>query len=411
MIRTQTLSNGLVVIVEELPHVQSASYELLIPGGILTDPDNAVGLSLVLAEITSRGAGSRDSRALSDTFDGLGVRHSEGGSQNKFVYRGSLLSDKLEPTLELVSDMVQRPTLPEGEVDPIRSVFLQEIETLRDNPARWAMTEFTDRYYPPPYSRRSIGEAEGLKRCSRELLQSEWERRYGPEGAILSIAGKVDADELFALTERIFGEWKGQCEERPKFPGFQEPQRYHIPFESAQEQIVLAYPSERFGGEHYYAAKVANGVLSGGMFGRLFIEVREKRGLCYSVYSRHAATSDYGLCYVYAGTTPDRADETLEVIIDQLVHLAGSVEDSELERAKANLLASIVIGEESAASRCSSNAADWWLIGRVRSLDEIRDSIEEIQASNIEKYCNEFAATNYSVLTLGSRDLIGEKGE
>ncbi|MCB0334120.1 MAG: insulinase family protein, partial [Bdellovibrionales bacterium] len=148
MITTHQCSNGLAVVVEEIAHVQSASYSLHIPGGILYDREDAVGESHILAELTSRGAQDLDSHALSDAFDELGIRHSESAAHNRYVYRGSLLSEHLQRALELVSYMVLHPTLPEEEIESIQNLYLQDIYSLRDNPGRWAMTELNERYYP-----------------------------------------------------------------------------------------------------------------------------------------------------------------------------------------------------------------------------------------------------------------------
>jgi predicted Zn-dependent peptidase len=141
------------------------------------------------------------------------------------------------------------------------------------------------------------------------------------------------------------------------------------------------------------------------MFGRLFIEVREKRGLCYSVFARHSATKYYGTMLVYAGTTPERAHETLQVLTAELQKVIGSVEREELSRAKANLKASLVIGEESSGARAGSNASDWWLDKRVRTLDEIKAGIDTVDSALVDRCMKEFSSRSYMLLTLGSKRL------
>lgn len=403
------MANGLVVIVESIPHVESAAYDLLIPGGILTDDEERIGESLILAELTSRGAGNLDSRALSDRFDEHGIRHSESVGHDKFTYHGSLLADKLEPALELVGMMVREPMLPEDEIDSIKSILLQDIQSLKDNPARRAMVELSRRYYPGPYSRPSLGEQEGIEAVTIDSLRSMWSKHFRPAGSVLSVAGKVNPEEVFGQAEKLFGAWKGDAVTLPKFGTQPKHASYHIDFESAQLQITLAYPSAPFGDRHYYTAKVANGVLSGGMFGRLFIEVREKRGLCYSVFSRHAATKSYGTMLAYAGTTPERAAETLDVMVKELRSLRGTVEAEELSRAKANLKAGLIIGEESTSSRAGSNATDWWLDRRIRTLDEIQAEIDKVSTDSIDEFLKAYPADSFSLLTLGSKRIDVER--
>lgn len=404
--KIEKLKNGLTVIVEEMPHVESAAYDLLIPGGIITDPGDAIGASLILAEMTSRGAGSLDARQLMERFDDLGVRHGESAGHDRFYYSGGLLADTLGEALALVSQMVREPSFPEEELEPIRSVFLQDLAALADNPARRSMSELSQRYYPAPHNRPAMGTAEGLKAVTVEQLKKRWAEVFCPQGAILSIAGKVSASEVFRSAEELFGSWSGVGGSLPKFGTISEPTVYHVEHESSQLQIVLAYPSAVFGDPDYYVAKVVAGLLSGGMFGRLFIEVREKRGLVYSVYARHGATKDYGTMSVYAGTTPERAQETLEVTLKELGQIKGTVTEVELQRAKANLKAAVIMGDESSGSRASSSASDYWLLGRIRPLDEIKSEIDKVTIADIDRFVERFSSDNYSLLTLGSKALV-----
>ena len=139
MIKTFQLENGLTLIVEEMTHVESVSYDLIVPGGFVADPHDQIGASLVLAELIGRGAGKYDSRELSEAFDGLGIRHGEGAGADRFTLGGSLVADALPTALELVSLIVREPRLPDDEVPNIRSLLLQDIDSLPDNPARRAI--------------------------------------------------------------------------------------------------------------------------------------------------------------------------------------------------------------------------------------------------------------------------------
>lgn len=403
MIEIHNLQNGLAVVLEQIPTAQSAAYDLLIPGGIILDEPGHEGACLVLAELTSRGAGGMDSKSLSEAFDERGIRHSESAGHDRFVYRGSMLSGELERALSLVSAMVKDPSLPDDELESIRSVLIQDLRSLADNPARRVMVELTKRYYPDPYGRSSLGTEEGINGSHSAFLQESWKKRFRPSGSVLSIAGKIDPAATLKMVERYFGGWEGQAMALPTFgrmPGHSE---QHIEFESAQMQIAFAYPSAKFGERHYYTAKVAAGILSGGMFGRLFIEVREKRGLCYSVFARHSATKDFGTMLAYAGTTPERAHETLDVMKRELKSLAGTITSEEIARAKANLKSSLVIGEESTGARAGSNASEWWIDRKIRSLDEIVERVNGVKTEEIEELLVEYPSDSYMLQTLGSK--------
>lgn len=403
MVTVHTLSNGLVLLIEEIPHAESAAYELLIPGGVISDQEGYVGSSLMLIEMMSRGGGSLDSRQLSEAFDSLGAGHSESAGHDRFAFRGALLADKLEGALELVSLMIRKPHLPADELESIRSLLLQDLSSLVDNPARRVMVELGRCYYPGVWGRSSLGTEEGLGATTADYIHADFERRIHPGGSVLSVAGNVKTADVITIVEKHFGSWSGNATQIPALGRMPEHKAHHIDFESAQVQIALAYPSARFGDAHFYAAKVAAGVLSGGMFGRLFIEVREKRGLCYSVYARHAGNQHYGTVMAYAGTTPERAQETHDVMVGELRKLRGSVTQAELDRAKANLKAGLIIGEESTGARASSNASDWWLGKRLRPLEEILAAVSAIDIAAVDNYLDAFPIKSFMSITLGPK--------
>ncbi len=405
MIHNFTLSNGLSVLVEEMSHVESASYDLLIPGGYVCDPDKRIGGALILAELISRGAGPYDSRELSERFDAMGIRHGEGAGTDRYGLSGSLVGDALSEALKLVSCMVSAPTLPEEEIPNIQSVLLQDIQSLNDNPARRSMVELTRRYYPAPYNRPSLGDADGIKACSRETLRELYQKSFGPGKAILSIAGKVDLARVRKDVEALFGKWDGGAAEVPEFGAMPRHEYFHIPYDSSQVQIVLASPSVRFNDDQYYSGKIAVSLLGASMFGRLFVELREKRGLCYSVYARHGSTMSYGTVTAYVGTTPERAQESLDVLVQEMSRLRGSIAPDELERAKTNLKAALVMGEESPASRASSNATDWWFLRRVRPLSEINREIDKVSIDSVNEFLDAHPFRPASLLTLGKQEL------
>jgi predicted Zn-dependent peptidase len=405
MITTHQLANGLSVIIEEMPHVESASYDLLIPGGLVCDPADTVGAGLILGELIGRGAGPLSSRQLSEAFDDLGIRHGEGVGSDRYAFSGSLVSDSLPRALELVSYMVREPHLNEEEIPNIQSVLLQDIDSLNDNPARRSMVELSKRYYPAPYNRPSLGEADGIRGATRSTVSALWQKLFSPRKAILSIAGKVKATEVIKTVEKLFGDWAGGDVEIPQFGAMPRNDYFHIDSDSSQMQIVFASPSVRFNQEGYYDGKLAVSVLGASMFGRLFVEVREKRGLCYSVYARHGSTIDYGTITAYVGTTPERAQESLDVLLKELHGLKGPVTEDELERARTNLKASLIMGEESPGARAGSNAQDWWLIKRIRPLSEINAAIDKVTVSSVDEFLSTYPFKPCSILTLGKHAL------
>lgn len=402
---TKQLSNGLTVLVDEMDHVESVAYDLVMPGGLVSDEPERIGASIVFAELISKGAGALDARALSDAFDSAGIRHGEGVGMDRFALSGSLVAGQLGRALELVSLMVMKPTLPEGDIAPIQSILLQDLEALKDNPARRATVELTSRFYPAPFNRSSLGRSEGIKAVTRELAKEMHARFFRPGGSILSIAGKVQATAVIAMVEELFEAWSGQGVTLPTFGERPKHQYYHIDEDSAQLQIVMATPSVKFPDPLFYEGKIVASILGSSMFGRLFVEVREKRGLCYSVYARHGATTQYGTMTAYVGTTAERAQESMDVLLQEFERLPGSITQEELDRSRTNLKAALIMGEESTGARAGSNATDWWLLRRIRSLDEIHAAIDAVTLESVDRYLQQYPCWPCSILTLGKKSL------
>jgi predicted Zn-dependent peptidase len=396
-----TLPNGLTVILDPMPEVNSVAYSLTLPGGICGDPENEIGQSLLLADSLSKGAGPLDARALINQFDFLAISHAEYSSSNSFTLQGVCVADKLSEALKLLGLLVTEAHLPEEYIAPVRSVLLQDIESLTDNPSRWCLVELGMRYYPIPYNRSSLGTTAGLNAITKESIHKRYKDAFCPQGSVLSIAGRFNPKTVVQVIEELFSNWKGTGEIPPQFNAIQPFANHFIEKESAQTQIAFAFPSAKFNDPDYYAARLAHQILSGGMFGRLFLEVREKKGLCYSVYARHAATKDYGVSLVYAGTTPERASITLETIKNEFSRVDSTLEQTELDRARANLKSSLLLSEDSSGARAVSNGNDWWLGGRVRPLAEIEAEINAVTIDDIKAYFHRYPTDPATQLVVG----------
>jgi len=227
---------------------------------------------------------------------------------------------------------------------------------------------------------------------------------FRPNGAILSVAGNIDWNSLRAQAERLFADWpKGEVHEA--LPRPHSPRSEHLQKDTQQTQIALAVPSVPVGHDDYYAARAAAAVLSGGMSSRLFTEVREKRGLCYSVYAFHETFKDRGTLLGYAGTRAERAQETLDVTVGELRRLKDGVTEDEVDRVKAGLKSALIMQEESTSARAGALATDWYYLGRVRSFDEIQAAIDALSPAAILGYMERFPVRDLTLVTLGPQAL------
>jgi predicted Zn-dependent peptidase len=404
--RTHRLPNGLTVVGEPMPDKQAAAWAFLIPAGAATEPQGRDGLTSVLEGLSYRGAGNRDSRELSDALDDLGIDRTGGADTEYTSFGGATLGMYLPETLELYADIIRRPRLPEDEWEAQRELALQALQSLEDSPARKMFVQLRHVYFPNAYGRSPLGTLEGLNALTLDDLRADHAARFRPEGSILALAGNFDWDEIVARVESLFGDWQGSPPALEAACPVARPVYHHIAQETAQMHIGVAYAGVPVTDEHFYDYRVAMSVLSGGMGARLFTEVREKRGLVYSVSASPGSLRGCGFSLAYAGTTPERAQQTLDVLLGELVRVKEGVTEEEVERAKVGMLSSLVMQEESSRARASSIARDQFMLNRVRPTDEVTDAINAVTPQSIQKYFDAHSPRDFTVVTLGPSELI-----
>jgi predicted Zn-dependent peptidase len=398
--------NGLVLLAEPMPWVQSAAFTMLLPAGVAYEGADGLdlggGAATMAAEWITRGAGGRDSRQLLTALDNLGVSHGESAQTLHTSIAAATLGRNLGPALEIFADMVLRPHLDDEEVEPIRALCLQNLRSLEDDPGTKVIYELRRRHFPDPWGRPSPGSAEGVASLSPAELRRFWEANYRPNGAILGVAGAIEWPRLRDAVGRLFDDWSPRPEPaiRERHAG---PRRDHLLRETQQIQIALARPAATVDSPEYYAARAAVAILGGYSSARLFTEVREKRGLCYSVYASYEGHRDRAAMLCYAGTSADRAQQTLDVMIAEIERLGrDAVAIEELETMRAGLKSSLIMAQESSMSRSGALASDWYFLGRVRSLEEIAAALDALTPEAVSRYAGTLArADDLTILTLG----------
>jgi predicted Zn-dependent peptidase len=399
-----TLANGMTLLAEHMEHVRSAALNFLVPIGCVYDPKPQLGMASVLSEMITRGAGARNSRELSLALDNLGLDRDESVGQINLRFWGATLARNLPAALEIYADILRRPLLPPDEIDAAKALALEDLKALEDDPRKKVMVELRRRYWPYPLGVDSRGSEASIRSITADKLRDHYEKMFGPKDVILSVAGFIDWPALRDQVERFFGDWTGgglrELRLRDGRGG-----RVHLQKDTTQTQIAIAYPSVPFGEDEYYAAQGAVQVLSGGMGARLFTEVREKRGLCYSVGASYQTFKDRACVLCYAGTTADRAQETLDVTLTELRRLADGVTQEEVDRVQAGLKSSVIMQEESTSARAGALASDWYFLGRVRSLEEIQQAIGGLSPRKIVNHVRKYPPRDFTIVTLGPKKL------
>lgn len=403
-IHTHQLANGLVLAAEEMPWLESAAFALVLPAGCARDPADRFGLGNLTCEMVQRGCGERGSRQFVEDLEMLGSETSAGILPSHTTFAGAMPSDSLHEVLDIYADVVRRPQLPPDQLEDAQQVCIQEIRAAEDDLAQTAMTVLRQRHYGDPWGRFAHGTVEAVSSIQLGDIEQDIANHYRPNDAILSVAGKFDWRALKEHVESTFGDWRKAAAATPVTApaagGY-----HHLPSDSSQTHIGVAYSSVPYSDPGYMQARGAVGVLSDGMSSRLFTEIRENRGLVYAVSASCHSLYDRGSVLCYAGTTTERAQETLDVLTSELLRLADGIQEDELDRLKARIKSALIMQQESSTSRSRSIAFDWYHLGRIRSLDEVGGLVDGLTCQSINAYLAEHPPQDMVAVTLGEKPL------
>ncbi|MFP6769565.1 MAG: pitrilysin family protein [Planctomycetaceae bacterium] len=399
-----TLANGLTLVVEPMRDVRSAAFSFLVPAGSVHDPVGQNGTAAILSDLITRGAGDLDSRQLTSALDNLGLQHNETVGVKHLGFSAATVADRLPQALVLYGDILRRPHLPADQFDACCDGLEMMLRAMEDEPRQKAMVELRRRCFPVPWSFPTDGHLDDLPSITAEGVCDHFARLAMPNGSILGVAGHVDPDQILSVVEEVFGDWEAGTEAEV-VEGSRGPAIDHIAYDSTQTHIGIAYDAVPYRHEDYYAAWAAVGVLSGGMSARLFTEVRERRSLCYAISAVLNSLPHDGRVLCYAGTTAKRAQETLEVTLGEMIRLGEGIEPGELERCQARAKSSLIMQQESTVARAGSLARDWFHLGRITTLDEVRQKIEALTVETVLEYIDAHPAADFTVLTIGPEPL------
>jgi len=398
------LKNGMVLIGEPMESVGSVAFDFKLPAGAALIPDGCLGAGSVIEDWIFRGAGDKDSRQLSDALDSLGLHRSSSVNSSHITIGAALEAGSLEESLNLYADIIRRASLQEDQFELARQLAIAEVQALDDDPRQNVMLKLREQFYPSPLGRNPVGNIEELKALTIEKARQIVKDNFNLSQTIFAVAGKYNFDAICRQMEILFE----TNEKKPAktFPLSPKGVRYtHLKNEGAQVHIGLMTDSVKPTDENYYNAMVAVSVLSGGMSARLFTEVREKRGLCYAIGARYHGLKEAAGITCYAGTTPEKAQETIDVIIAEFNRLGDGISEEELRRAAVGLKSSLILQSESSSSRAGGIGSDYYMRGKVRSLDEIKNKIEGVTVDSVLGFLQSNKFKNFTVVTIGPKEI------
>src|SRR5579885_1038333 len=392
------LPNGIEILGQYMPSLSSITFGLQFNAAVVNEPEEKLGLAHLFEYMLFQGTKEKDARALNEAFESLGARKGASTGLETSQIWAQIVNTKFDETLALINELVLTSTFPKDELEQMCLVFV----LLRAN-----------FYQGTALARPLLDTSESGRSLQRYDLRQFWKERYQPNNMLFAIAGKFDWDHVVRRVEELFGDWQGEAAPSPE----QRPaptQRIALEYqEGKQEHIALLVPFANYPDPDYYPSLVVSEVLGGSMASRLFVEVREKRGLVYSVSASQTANKHIGALRIYAGTTPEQAHECLEVIINELRKLEREgITADELERAKIQLKSENVMRGEGSGARMGAIARSWWFERKVHTIQEVKESIDAVtQESILELLHNHSLLNPLTIAAIGplsQEELIGD---
>ena len=406
-IKKKELPGGLRVFSEPLEEATSVSLGVWIRAGSRDERDEVAGITHLMEHMLFKGTPQMDALGVAQAFEGIGAQENAATGEEYTVLYARFLPEHLERALDIMSDMVLRPTL--ADLEREREVIVEEIRMYEDRPDQMADEHLSGLiFHDDPLGRPIIGSAETVRGVDHDTLRTFHEGAYSAPNVFVVAAGKFDRDELESTVEGKFSDLaEGESFVREAHPRQPESRFFYKHKETEQYHVSMGSLGIPAKSEDRYAMAALNNVLGGGMSSRLFQEVREKRGLAYAVYSYHQSYSDAGAIKTYVGSTIGNVEEAVRVISEQLHRIQEElVSGEELDRTKQQLKSSTLLALESTAARMNRIGRSTITGTELLTPEEIADRIEAVTAEDIRRLARRHLNLNNMYLSaVGPKEL------
>ncbi|MDJ1006977.1 MAG: pitrilysin family protein [Paracoccaceae bacterium] len=395
-----TLPNGVRVVTEAMPGLHSASVGIWIAAGGRHERPEQNGIAHFLEHMAFKGTHRRNALQIAEAIEDVGGYINAYTSREMTAYYARVLEDDVSLALDVLSDIVLNPAFDPHEIEVERHVILQEIGQALDTPDDIIFDWLQEAAYPDQAMGRTIlGPAARVEGFGRGDLEGFVAEHYRPETIIVAAAGAIDADAVLKAAEAAFGGLPPAPTLQPEPAAFRGGER-RVVKDLEQAHVALGFEMPGYRAPEIYAAQIYATALGGGMSSRLFQEVREKRGLCYTIFAQAGAYADSGLLTIYAGTSGEEIGELAELTIDELRRAADEMSAGEVERARAQIKAGLLMGLESPSNRAERLARMVAIWGRVPEIAETIERIDAVSRDDVRKLAAAMAAGGKGALAL-----------
>ncbi len=388
------LNNGLHVLSHAMPHLETVAIGIWVKAGARDEMAEENGIAHFLEHMAFKGTSRRTAQEIAEEIESSGGEINAATGMETTAYYARVLKNDWLQALDILADIFLNSTLDEDELERERDVILQEIAAAKDQPddlvfdlAQMAC------YGDHPLGRSILGPSDIIENVSRSQIMQWRNRNYWASRIVISAAGCIDHEQLTKEVENRFGKVEqGHAPQRhpPTFVAAAQTEQKPLD----QTHIVLSFPAPNYRDPKIYHLQVLSSILGGGMSSRLFQDVREKRGLCYSVFSFGTSYEDVGQLGVYAATAPENTTELVEVASDVMLSMMDMVSDKEVARAKAQLKASLVMNLENASSRADQIARQFLAFGEVPDMTTLVSRIEAVTADEVRQLAQSIFSTS-----------------
>jgi len=376
------LASGLSVVTDRMPHLESASLGVWIGSGSRDEAADEHGISHLLEHMAFKGTKRRTARQIAEEIEAVGGDLNASTSVESTAYYARVLKADVPLALDVLSDILSEPAFDPDELRREQNVIVQEIGAIEDAPDDLVFDRLQETAFPQqPVGRSILGTPETVRSFNSTRLRAYLARHYRGPDMLVAAAGAVDHAQMVQEAERRFAGFAGPAAPKPEPAHFRGGSRVETR-DLEQVHIALALQGLPVRDDALYSLQVFTSVLGGGMSSRLFQEVRELRGLCYAIHAFHMPYSDIGIFGLYAGTDEADAPELMQVVIDQIANATETLNESEVNRAKAQMKAGLLMALESSEARTGQLARQMLAYGRPIPLDEIVGKVDAVTVAS-----------------------------
>jgi predicted Zn-dependent peptidase len=401
--RLHRLANGLTVAVAPMEGVETLAVGLYVDVGGRDEPADRPGLAHMVEHMVFKGAGGRSARAIAEAIEDVGGTLNAYTARDHTVFHARLLPGDLALGVDLIADLVRAPDFAAAELQREKGVVLSELGEARDTPDDIVMDYLQSAAYPDqPFGRPILGDEASIEAMSTADLAGWIDSRYRPDAMVVAAAGRVDQDRLLALVEARFGDLPPGGPSKGPIARFV-PGSHHDLRRFDQLHLAFAIPSVPVSHPDHHALTLFAGAAGGGMSSRLFQELRETRGLAYSVYAWNAAYADAGNIGVYLATARRDGGRALKLAREVLARTATEIDEVELARARAQARAGLLMGLESVQARCDHLARTIQVYGRIVPPAETVQAIDAVTVAQLRAAAEAALAGGEALASVGGR--------